>query len=258
MINIAPLQLVGRKDGEAYAARHASLQLLDNKCIRPLSRLSFASYVGYPFFITAFTRRLSGPAHRQAPSHSAPYYFTLPRTMKAKEHWSVLDKGRLRRRLSVRARIDHFLDRLVDIFDFPVEPPAYSQSVSAVPTRKHSTSTAGGLYTTMDENSSPRTRARGNTSDSIHKPCGVSMTDRFRGILRSSKSASSKSKSMPACNWSKRSNNVPEPRELRMSWFLETNITSLREPRDELWIECEEPERQLVSSYQYLADEATI
>lgn len=178
--------------------------------------------------------------------------------MKGWERVSSIDGGRLRRRGSVRATIDHFLDRLVDIFDFPVEPPAYSQSVSSATTttRKYSTVTAEGFYTVKDEHSSPRTRTRRNTSGSFRSR--VSVADRVRGLLHPRSSKLMKQQSTLGCSASKKSTNVSEPRELRMSWFLAATIVAPKEPQDELWIDRDEPDRQLECRYEYLADEATI
>ncbi|KAG3022015.1 hypothetical protein PC121_g5551 [Phytophthora cactorum] len=181
--------------------------------------------------------------------------------MKGRERWSLLDGSVLGRRRSAQVAVDQFLDRLVDIFDFPLAPPSYNTgSPPTVPTsRKHSTSTAVDAYTTMDGSISPRSRSRECTIGASKKPRKVSVADRVRELLlHSSRSKSMTRNSVAICNNTMKSNNTSNARELRMSWLSEKRRTDPVEPKDDLWVERDEQDRQLECGYQCLADEATI
>ncbi|ETK74619.1 hypothetical protein F441_19037 [Phytophthora nicotianae CJ01A1] len=174
--------------------------------------------------------------------------------MKGKERWSLLDGAVLRRRRSAQVAIDQFLDRLVDIFDFPLAPPSHHAPTASTP-RKRSTSTAADAYMTMDGSISPRSRSRECTIGASKKPRKVSMADRVRELLLHSKS---RARNSVICNNSTKSNGTLNARELRMSWLPDTNKTVSEQPQDDLWVEHDEHDRQLQCGYQCLADEATI
>ncbi|GMF11774.1 unnamed protein product [Phytophthora lilii] len=190
--------------------------------------------------------------------------------MTGRERWSLLDGEFLRRRRSVQSIIDHYLNRLVDIFDFPVAPP--SSSLDSLPaslttTRKYSASVSAETYTTMDDCNSPRSHSRECTigsfsKNSPSKTSKDSLADRVRKmLLRSTGSASSRPmtrKSVAICGDSIKSNQSPEPRELRMSWIPVRKKNASQEPQDDLWIERDEQDRQLECGYKCLPDEATI
>ncbi|KAG1711728.1 hypothetical protein DVH05_008971 [Phytophthora capsici] len=172
--------------------------------------------------------------------------------MKGRESWSLVDGVVLRRRRSVQATIDQFLDQLVDIFDFPVVPPSYSAESLSVPhpTRKD---LAEDVYMTMEEaNSRSRECTVGNCPKQQRR---VSMADRVRELLlRSSRSETSTRKSVAICNSTKNSNS--EARKLQMPWLSEKKTPT--EPQDALWVERDEHDRQLQCGYQTLADEDSI
>ncbi|KAG7390473.1 hypothetical protein PHYPSEUDO_007699 [Phytophthora pseudosyringae] len=171
--------------------------------------------------------------------------------MEGRERWSLLDG---RRRRSAQAVIDQFLDRLVDIFDFPLAPPSYNAgSLSGPPStpRKHS---AVDSYSTMDGSSSPHSRSRECTlGGGFNRPRKVSMADRLRELLlRSARSKTATRNSVAMCTDPMKSTSGDEARELHVSWRSEKN------PQDDLWVERDEQDRQLQCGYQCLADEATI
>ncbi|KAL3674544.1 hypothetical protein V7S43_000492 [Phytophthora oleae] len=167
--------------------------------------------------------------------------------MTGRERWSLLDGAVLRRRRSAQAAIDQFLDRLVDIFDFPLAPPSYNDRSSVPPlTRKDP---AADVYITMDEAIS---RSRECTvGNSLKKPRRASVADRVRELLVRKTTRNS----VVICN--SKSNNTSEARTLHMSWLSEERKAPT-EPQDELWVERDEQDRQLQCGYQTLADEATI
>ncbi|GMF20608.1 unnamed protein product [Phytophthora fragariaefolia] len=161
--------------------------------------------------------------------------------MKEKKRGSLHERVCLRRRFSVLEKINHYLDRLVDIFDFPLEPPAYAQSDNA---RNYSTSAAEGIYTSKDRTSFLQTRNRGNTSADYPRSHRISMENRAREWLpsssRSRPSKSTEQKTMSVWNGSKKMSNVPRPTELQMSCLTVRRKPTLKEPRNEQWIECKD------------------
>lgn len=185
--------------------------------------------------------------------------------MRGSERWSLLDGELLRRRCAARTMLDHYLDRLVDIFDLSLAPPSYSvESLpTPSPTRKHSASTSADTYTTMDAATSPRARSRECTiGGNFNKPHKVSIAERVRELLlRSTRPGSSKTrtrKTVAVCNDSMKSNNAPDATELRLSWLPERTKIASKEPQDATWTERDEQDRQLECGYQCLADEAAI
>jgi hypothetical protein len=212
------------------------------------SQVSFACLAF--LVITAFTRCVSGPRKpqkAQAARRRAPSTSYLAPTMRGSERWSLLDGDLVRRRRAARAVINHYLDRLVDIFDFPLAPP--SHSIGSLPA-----SSSADAYMTMDGTISPRSRSRECTIGSFRGPRKVSMAGRVRELLRRSGPSKTRN-SIANCGGSTERNGISET---RVSWLKEKSKAAPKEPQDDLWFEREEQDRQLECGYQCLADSATI
>lgn len=163
--------------------------------------------------------------------------------MTSSQRWSLFDGKLVRRHRAARAAIDHYLDRLVDIFDFPVARPSFnSVPEDYLTTKKRPAPTIEDVYTSAEADA---VAWPSNKKHKVHR----SLSERVRRLLIRSPTKATR-KPVAICH-----DSAVHTKTSRSSWFPERSTSEMP---DGMWMERDEDDRQLECGYQCLVENASI